>query len=402
MQSAGPPTEFYFFPPRELLTLGDPPSDNEAEMRQMADTVNEALTTFGITGSVAHIQVGPMLTTFEFTPGPGTTIAKLQRRENDLAIALNAESVLIEPLPATGRIGIVVPNSKHETIRIREIIETKQFHDNPSALAIAVGTTAAGQPFVFDLVASPHFLIAGTTGSGKSIFLHSLIISILHKARPDEVKLVLATPNNLELGPYNEIPHLAAPLIIDARAAIRALKSVLAEIARRRDRFALLGCRDVESFNNQVDRLNQRGQESENLAHHRLPRIVVVIDDFADLFTLSGHEADATLGAIARSGRAVGVHIVIATQRPSVDVVTGSIKASFATRIAFRVATKIDSQIILDASGAETLLGNGDMLFLSGGTAQRIHGAYVDDGDIQRVAEFVKSQGAPKYLSGMI
>src|SRR5947207_1519031 len=303
-------------------------------------------------------------------------------------------------MPGKPHVGIEVPNPRRETIFLREVIESRAFRESPSKLTIALGKTIDGLNYVSDLAKMPHLLIAGTTGSGKSVGVNSLLLSILYRARPDEVKLILIDPKRLELGLYEDIPHLATPIIVDPKPAARALRWAVAEMERRYKELAGWGVRNIDGYNAERDRRNTVKDFDENgEAWTRMPYIVIIIDELADLMMTSGHEVEDSITRLAQMARAVGIHLVLATQRPSVDVITGLIKANFPSRISYRVSSKVDSRTILDTNGAEHLLGKGDMLFLPPGSSRllRVHGAYVDESEINRVVSHIKAQWEPDY-----
>src|SRR5437016_7044253 len=304
-------------------------------------------------------------------------------------------------MPGKPHVGIEVPNPRRETIFLREIIESRPFRESPSKLTIALGKTIDGLNYVSDLAKMPHLLIAGTTGSGKSVGVNSLLLSILYRARPDEVKLILIDPKRLELGLYEDIPHLAAPIIVDPKPAARALRWAVAEMERRYKELAGWGVRNIDGYNAERDRRNTvKDFDDSGQPWVRMPYIVIIIDELADLMMVSGHEVEDSITRLAQMARAVGIHLVLATQRPSVDVITGLIKANFPSRISYRVSSKVDSRTILDTNGAEHLLGRGDMLFLPPGSSRplRVHGAYLDENEVAKIVAHIKAQGgAPVY-----
>jgi len=316
-------------------------------------------------------------------------------------MALKADSVRVERLPGKSHIGIEVSNPERDIIFLREIIESRVFRDSPSKLTVALGQTADGLNYIADLAQLPHLLIAGATGSGKSVCVNSLIVSILYKARPDEVKLILIDPKRLELGPYEDIPHLTTPVIYDSGRASMALRWAAAEMDRRYKELAGWGVRDLAGFNAEVSRRNLAGDLDEDWkAWYPLPYIVIVVDEIADLMD-SAYDVLETITRLAQMGRASGIHLVIATQRPSTDMVSGLIKANLASRVSFKVTSKADSRIIFDEGGAERLLGRGDMMFRPPGSPStiRLHGAYVGEDEVGRVVQHLKAQGAPSYAT---
>jgi S-DNA-T family DNA segregation ATPase FtsK/SpoIIIE len=347
-----------------------------------------------------NICPGPVVTTYEFKPDPGVKYSRVTGLVDDLCLALQAESIRIDRIPGKAYVGIEVPNPKRETIQIREVVESKKFKDSSSLLTVALGKTIDGLNYAADLAKMPHLLIAGATGAGKSVGVNSLVVSILYKARPDQVKFIMVDPKRLELGLYADIPHLATPIITDPKRAAVSLKWAVHEMERRYKDLAGYGVRNIDGYNAEVKRRNDLEQWDDNGDPHKtLPYIVIIIDELADLMMVSGKDVEDSITRLAQMARAVGIHLVLATQRPSVDVITGLIKANFPARISFRVSSKVDSRTIIDSNGAESLLGKGDMLFLPPASSQviRVHGAYVDEKEIGRIVEHVKSQGRPEY-----
>jgi S-DNA-T family DNA segregation ATPase FtsK/SpoIIIE len=389
--------------PEVLFLNAAPPRLESAdeEFLSVATLLAERCKEFNVTGKIEHIRPGPVVTTYEFKPDPGVKYSRVTGLVDDLCLALKAESIRIDRVPGKAHVGIEVPSPHRETIHLREVIESRVFSESTSKLTIALGKTIDGFSYVADLAKMPHLLIAGATGAGKSVGVNSLIVSILYKARPDEVKFILIDPKRLELGLYEDIPHLATPIITDPKRAAISLKWAVAEMERRYKELAGWGVRNIDGFNSEVLRRNlvKDYDETTNEPHKTLPYIVIIIDELADLMMVSGHEVEESITRLAQMARAVGIHLVLATQRPSVDVITGLIKANFPSRISFRVSSKVDSRTIIDANGAEQLLGRGDMLFLPPGTSRliRVHGAYVDEAEIGRIVSHIKAQGAPAY-----
>jgi len=391
----------YQLPSVELL--------NEAQMRReqaddellnMATKLAEKCREFNVTGQIKYICPGPVVTTYEFKPDPGVKYSRVTGLVDDLCLALKAESIRIDRMPGKPHVGIEVPNPRREVIYLREVIESRAFKESTSKLTIALGKTIDGLNYVSDLTKMPHLLIAGTTGSGKSVGVNSLLVSILYRARPDEVKLILIDPKRLELGLYEDIPHLATPIIVDPKPAARALRWAVGEMERRYKELAGWGVRNIDGYNAERDRRNTVKDFDENgQAWTRMPYIVIIIDELADLMMTSGHEVEDSITRLAQMARAVGIHLVLATQRPSVDVITGLIKANFPSRISYRVSSKVDSRTILDTNGAEHLLGRGDMLFLPPGSSRllRVHGAYIDETEINKIVTHIKAQWEPDY-----
>ncbi|HEY0006394.1 MAG TPA: DNA translocase FtsK [Pyrinomonadaceae bacterium] len=392
----------YQLPQVDFLNPQPPHSEQaDEELLNLATKLAEKCKEFNVTGQIKHICPGPVVTTYEFKPDPGVKYSRVTGLVDDLCLALKAESIRIDRMPGKPHVGIEVPNPHRETIHLREVIESRQFRESESKLTIALGKTIDGLNYVADLARMPHLLIAGTTGSGKSVGVNSLIVSILYKARPDEVKFIMVDPKRLELGLYADIPHLATPIITDPKRAAISLKWAVSEMERRYKELAGWGVRNIDGFNTEVERRNlvKDYDELTGEPHKRLPYIVIIIDELADLMMVSGHEVEESITRLAQMARAVGIHLVLATQRPSVDVITGLIKANFPSRISYRVSSKVDSRTIIDANGAEQLLGRGDMLFLPPGTSRlvRVHGAYLDEVEIGRIVSHVKAQGEPAY-----
>jgi S-DNA-T family DNA segregation ATPase FtsK/SpoIIIE len=341
---------------------------------------------FGISGKVEGISPGPVVTTYEFAPAPGIKITRIVSLADDLAMGLKAESVrIVGSIPGKAALGIEIPNPQREIVYIRDIVASETFKNSASRLSLGLGKDVVGQPVVADLAKMPHLLIAGATGSGKSVGINSIICSILFKSTPDEVRFLLIDPKRIELSGYEDIPHLLHPVVVDPKMANRALQWAVREMERR---YMLLDEMRVKSF-----------ASYNKVAEEKLPLIVIVVDELADLMMISSREVEESIARLAQMARAAGMHLILATQRPSVDVLTGLIKANFPTRISFKVFSKIDSRTILDMSGAEHLLGDGDLLFLPPGKArmQRIHGAYISEKETERVIEFLKEQGTARY-----
>jgi S-DNA-T family DNA segregation ATPase FtsK/SpoIIIE len=453
-------------PPADLLEY-IPPKDaetDEATLRAMAERLEQSLANYGVRGKVTAIQMGPVIVTFEFAPAPGTRTGKIIQLENDLAMALEAQSVrIVAPIPGKAVVGIEIPNKKRETVYLKEILEDEGFRKSGSKLQICLGKDTKGTPVSVNLSKMPHLLVAGTTGSGKSVAVNGMITSILYSATPEEVRFIMVDPKMLELSIYEGIPHLLLPVVTDPKKAALALRWAVDEMERRYELLAKSGVRDISSYNAKLGAernksgMNQAihetpskrgkrlklfmadaegheqeveveaesapivpgdGSISEEMAEEisakaaaaqaakanaepparKLPYIVIVIDEFADLMMVASKEVDTAVARLAQKARAAGLHLVLATQRPSVDVITGVIKANFPSRIALQVASQIDSRTIMGQPGAETLLGNGDMLFSDRGTKlRRIQGAFLSDGEVHRVVDFLKQQAKPVY-----
>ncbi|HEX8633982.1 MAG TPA: DNA translocase FtsK [Pyrinomonadaceae bacterium] len=379
-----------------------PPRQEQAdeELRNLAARVAEKCKEFNVTGKIEYICPGPVVTTYEFKPDPGVKYSRVTGLVDDLCLALKAESIRIDRVPGKAHVGIEVPNHQRDNIMLREVIESRHFKDSTSKLTLALGKTIDGLNYVADLARMPHLLIAGATGTGKSVCLNSLVVSILYKARPDEVKFIMIDPKRLELGLYADIPHLATPIITDPKRAANALKWAVAQMEARYKELAKWGVRNIDGFNVEVMRRNMvEDFDEEGQPWKTLPYIVIIVDELADLMMTAGHDVEEAITRLAQMARAVGIHLVLATQRPSVDVITGLIKANFPSRIALRTSSKVDSRTIIDANGAEQLLGRGDMLFLPPGTSRliRVHGAYLDESEVGRIVAHIKGQGEPLY-----
>jgi S-DNA-T family DNA segregation ATPase FtsK/SpoIIIE len=357
-----------------------------------------------VLGSVVQFNPGPVVTTFEFKPEAGVKYSRITTLTEDLCLGLQAESILIERIPGKPTVGIEVPNSKREVISLRQILESEEFDGSASPLTVALGKDINGRIKIAALDSMPHLLIAGSTGSGKSVMLNSLIMSILYKATPHQVRMIMVDPKRLEFGLYEGIPHLLTPVITDAKKATNALRNAVLEMERRLKLLASQGVRNIEQYNKKVRTLQAKPRNlfEEEPAEEELeeiPYVLIIIDELADLMMLERANVEESVTRLAQMARAVGMHLVLATQRPSVDVITGLIKANFPSRISFRVATRVDSRTVLDVMGAEHLLGKGDMLFLPPGSSRltRVHGAYVSEAETNRVVEFWKEQAKPEY-----
>ncbi|MDT7042641.1 DNA translocase FtsK [Candidatus Nitronereus thalassa] len=407
-------SEGYNLPdPLALLEPGEVSKSQQTDdiLESQSRVLTAAFQNFGISGKVTEVHPGPVITMYEFEPGPGIKVARIVNLAHDLAMALKATRVrIVAPLPGKSTVGIEVPNPVRETVAFREVLTSEAYARSRSKLTMALGKDIFGRPFVADLRTMPHLLVAGATGAGKSVGLNSMLLSLLFSAHPDEVKLLLIDPKVLELQVYDGIPHLLRPALTNPKAAARGLSWVVQEMERRYRLLAEHGVRNVQAYNTKVldakansttsastpDLLADQDAE---LTTEPLPYIVVVIDEFADLMMVAPKEIEEKIARLAQMARASGIHLILATQRPSVDVVTGLIKANFPARIAFQVSSKTDSRTILDSNGAEALLGLGDMLYLAPGTGRliRLHGSYVSDEDVRRVVEYVKAQAGPDY-----
>jgi DNA segregation ATPase FtsK/SpoIIIE, S-DNA-T family len=394
----------YKLPSTALLRRPDEHSViNADDLKITAQVLQEKYAEFDVRGQVTQINPGPVVTTFEFKPEAGIKYSRITGLCDDLCLALRAESILIERMAGKSTVGIQVPNHERETIWLREVMESQEFLGTRSKLTLAMGKDINGRIVTADLNTMPHLLIAGSTGSGKSVAINAFIMSVLYKATPDEVRLILVDPKRLELGNYEGVPHLHTPIITEPKLASNALRNAVREMERRLKVLAEKGVRNIDQYNRMFDS-NTPSLFEEGTDARPLPYIVIIIDELADLMMLDGQNVEASITRLAQMARAVGIHLVLATQRPSVDVITGLIKANFPARMSFRVATKIDSRTILDANGAEALLGRGDMLYLPNGSARvhRLHAPFVTEKEIAAVVEFWKAQGAAQYQENFL
>ena len=371
--------------------------------RRLEDKCRE----FAVEGSVIQIHPGPVVTTFEFKPDAGVKYSRVTGLADDLSLAMQAESVLIERIPGKSTVGIQIPNQIRDEISLRQLLESEIYRGSASKLTLALGKSIHGESVVTDLAKMPHLLIAGSTGTGKSVALNAMLTSILYRATPDDVRLILIDPKRLELGMYEEIPHLLTPVVVEPKRASNALRWAVREMEGRYKQLAAEGVRNIDQYNRNIglrlreqarhDKAAKQAEETEDL--RPLPYIVLAIDELADLMMVASNEVEESIARLAQMARAVGIHLILATQRPSVDVITGLIKANFPARIAFRVSSKVDSRTILDANGAEQLLGKGDMLYLppTSSRAIRLHGPYISEQESARLASFLRKQGKPGY-----
>ena len=379
----------FTLPPVTLLDLPENSGDSLPEREHYLEVSRQLvakLKDFGVNGTVEGISPGPVVTTYEFAPAPGVKISRVVALENDLALGLKAQSVrIVGSVPGKAALGIEIPNPVRQMVYLREIIGNREFTGRRSPLTIGLGKDVVGKPVLANLADMPHLLIAGATGAGKSVGLNTIICSILLKASPDEVRLLMVDPKRIELSSYDDIPHLLHPVVVDPKLASRALQWAVLEMERRYGLMEEMRVKNITTYNEK--------------AEEKLPLIVIIIDELADLMMVASKDVEASVARLAQMARAAGMHMILATQRPSVDVLTGLIKANFPTRISFKVSSKIDSRTILDQSGAEHLLGKGDMLFMPPGASrlQRIHCAYVSEKEIGRIVDFLKSQGTARY-----
>jgi S-DNA-T family DNA segregation ATPase FtsK/SpoIIIE len=390
----------YKLPSSSLLQRPDEQQVVDAdELKMLAQVLTEKYAEFDVHGQITQINPGPVVTTFEFKPDAGIKYSRITNLTDDLCLALKAESILIERMAGKSTVGIQVPNREREIIWLRENIESQEFMGSKSKLTLAMGKDINGRIVTADLNGMPHLLIAGSTGSGKSVAINAFIMSILYKATPDQVRLILVDPKRLELGNYEGVPHLHTPIITEPKLAANALRNAVREMERRLKLLAAKGVRNIDQYNRLFDNGGTPSLFEEDSDDTPLPYIVIIIDELADLMMLDSSNVEESITRLAQMARAVGIHLVLATQRPSVDVITGLIKANFPARISFRVATKVDSRTILDANGAEALLGKGDMLYLPSGSARvhRLHAPLVTEKEIAAVVEFWKAQGSAEY-----
>jgi len=426
------------------LSLLDQPPATDRRIDKEALAVNarlleKKLLDFGIDGEVVEICPGPVITMYEFAPAPGIKISKIAGLADDLTMALQALSIrIVAPIPGKGVVGIEVPNRERETVYLREIFTCEDFLQSRMKLPLALGKDIAGLPALTDLAKAPHLLVAGSTGSGKSVSVNTMILSLLFTATPRDVRFIMVDPKMLEFSMYEGIPHLLLPVVTDPKKASLALKWAVVEMERRYRLIADKGVRNIDSYNRKLAAENEaqgallisddeiieeleevlEGEDTavldeplpfvqddrEVLEHNHLPYIVVIVDELADLMMVAGREVEEHIARLAQKARAAGIHLILATQRPSVDVITGLIKANLPSRISFQVSSKVDSRTILDCNGAESLLGMGDMLYLPPGTSrlQRVHGAFVSDAEVQRVVDFLKKQAKPVYEKSIL
>ena len=408
------PQEKTVMPSTELLdrALDDGSSLTEEELSQIASLLETKLEEFGIEATVESVLPGPVVTRFEIQPAPGTKASKITNIAQDIARSLSVSSVrVVEVIEGKSYVGIEIPNTNRKMVRLTEILSSQAFKKSPSNLTLALGHDISGNPVVVDLAKMPHLLVAGTTGSGKSVGVNAMLLSLLFKSDPKDVRLILIDPKMLELSVYDGIPHLLTPVITDMTDASNGLRWCVVEMDRRYKLMSLMGVRNLAGFNKKVEEAAANGKQIINPLHPEdeeylevLPSIVVVVDEFADMMMLVGKKVEHLIARIAQKARAAGIHLILATQRPSVDVITGLIKANIPTRIGFQVSTKIDSRTILDQGGAEQLLGYGDMLYLPPGVGVpiRVHGAFVGDDEVHRVVNDWKSRAEPEYIDDIV
>ncbi len=390
--------EHYEYPPVELLSKGKAKTlkGGAKALTDTATKLQKTLYSFGVSAKVENVSVGPAITRYELKPAEGVRVSKIANLADDIALNLAAETIRIEaPIPGKQAVGIEVPNKEKETVHLREVLESEEFQNNKSKLTIALGKDVAGNTQLADIAKMPHVLIAGSTGSGKSVCINTIITSIIYNAKPSEVKLVMVDPKVVELSVYNGIPHLLIPVVTDPKKAAGALAWAVQEMDDRYNKFATKGVRDLKGYNKLIEKEEGVG---------KLPQIVIIVDELADLMMVAAKDVEEAICRLAQKARAAGMHLVIATQRPSVDVITGLIKANIPSRIAFAVSSQVDSRTILDTVGAEKLLGKGDMLFFPSGAPKpsRVQGAFVSDEEVEKIVDFVKSNGTATYSEDIL
>ncbi len=425
VKKAAVPDDGYHYPDVSLLTAPKVKSGNttvsEKELQKIAQDLEGVLQEFGINGKIVKIRPGPVVTLYELEPAPGTKTARVIGLADDIARSMSAVSVRIAVVAGSNTIGIELPNTTREIVWLRELFEGEGFQDSKNALNVVLGKDIGGENVYADLAKMPHLLVAGTTGSGKSVGMNSMILSLLYRMRPDECKLIMIDPKMLEFSVYNGIPHLLTPVITDPAKAVLGLKWAVKEMEDRYRAMAQLNVRNISGYNKKLEELRNSGErcvrtvqtgfdastgaplyEEQELDLTPLPYIVVVVDEMADLMLVAGKEVEAAIQRLAQMARAAGIHLILSTQRPSVDVITGVIKANFPTRISFQVTSKIDSRTILGEQGAEQLLGMGDMLYMPAGQRPiRVHGSFVKDQEVEKIVEYLKAQKEPEYVEGV-
>jgi DNA segregation ATPase FtsK/SpoIIIE, S-DNA-T family len=410
-----------------LDVLQNPPPNitahrlDEAGLQKNAEMLQSTLGDFGVQGDILKVNPGPIVTLYEMEPAPGTKTSRVVGLADDIARSMSAVSARIAAVPGKNAIGIELPNAKREMVFLRELLGSSDYDRNTSRLPLVLGKNIGGEPVIADLARMPHLLVAGTTGSGKSVAVNTMILSLLYRLSPEQCRFIMIDPKMLELSVYDDIPHLLTPVVTEPHRAIVALKWAVREMEDRYRAMSKLGVRNIDGFNERVREARDKGEvlmhkiqtgfdpdtgkpvyEEQPIPLHNLPYIVVIVDEFADLMLVAGKEVENAIQRLAQMARAAGIHLIMATQRPSVDVITGVIKANFPTRISFQVTSKIDSRTILGEGGAEQLLGQGDMLYMaSGGRIQRVHGPFVSDDEVEKVVSFLKSQGVPNYIDGV-
>lgn len=394
---------------------------DESALQKNAELLQSTLADFGVQGDITKVNPGPIVTLYELEPAPGTKTSRVIGLSDDIARSMSAVSVRVAVVPGKNAIGIELPNAKRETVYLRELLATKDYDRTSAKLPLVLGKNISGEPIVADLSRMPHLLVAGTTGSGKSVAVNTMILSLLYRLSPEQCRFIMIDPKMLELSVYDDIPHLLTPVVTEPHKAVTSLKWAVREMEDRYRAMSKLGVRNIEGFNQRLREARAKGEvlmhkvqtgfdvetgkpvfEEQPISQNELPYIVIIVDEFADLMLVAGKEVENAIQRLAQMARAAGIHLIMATQRPSVDVITGVIKANFPTRISFQVTSKIDSRTILGDGGAETLLGQGDMLYMaSGGRITRVHGPFVSDGEVEQVVGHLREQGAPVYIDGV-
>ena len=417
--------EDYELPPLRLLAEpkagGKIPGLSADALEQNARILEGVLEDFGVRGEIIEVRPGPVVTLYELEPAPGIKSSRVIGLADDIARSMSAISARVAVIPGKNAIGIELPNSRRETVYLRELLAAQDFEKSKSKLALALGKTINGESVVADLARMPHLLVAGTTGSGKSVSINTMILSLLYRLNPDQCKMIMIDPKMLELSIYDGIPHLLTPVVTDPKKAVVALKWTVREMEERYKKMSKMGVRNIDGYNTRIKQAIDKGEsfsrtvqtgfdrdtgqpiyEEEELPLEKMPYIVVIVDEMADLMMVAGKDIEGAIQRLAQMARAAGIHLIMATQRPSVDVITGTIKANFPTRISFQVTSKIDSRTILGEMGAEQLLGMGDMLFMAGGgRIQRVHGPFVSDDEVEEIVGHLKLQGTPQYLEAV-
>ena len=405
----------------EQKSIVEDPSLSSDALEECARTLEGVLEDFGVKGQILKVRPGPVVTLYELEPAPGVKSSRVIGLAEDIARSMSAIAARVAVVPGRNAIGIELPNKRRETVYLREQLSSKEFRSTKAKLAMCLGKTIGGEPVIVDLAKMPHLLMAGTTGSGKSVGINTMILSLLYRLGPDKCKMIMIDPKMLELSIYDGIPHLLTPVVVDPKKAVVALKWTVREMEERYKKMSKVGVRNIDGFNARVAEAEAKGEvitrtvqtgfdrhtgeaiyEHEELDLEALPFIVVIIDEMADLMMVAGKDIEGTVQRLAQMARAAGIHVIMATQRPSVDVITGTIKANFPTRISFQVTSKIDSRTILGEMGAEQLLGMGDMLYMAGGgRITRVHGPFVDDHEVEDIVNHLKAQGVPQYLEAV-
>ncbi|MFY9971043.1 MAG: DNA translocase FtsK, partial [Roseiarcus sp.] len=433
LKAAAPAQAKFAFTPRDawimpsITMLTEPKKSVGAKishdaLEQNARLLEGVLDDFGVKGEIVNVRPGPVVTLYELEPAPGIKSSRVIGLADDIARSMSAVSARVAVVQGRNAIGIELPNQRREMVYLRELLASEDFEKSKHRLAIALGKTIGGEPVIVDLARMPHLLVAGTTGSGKSVAINTMILSLLYRLKPEQCRLIMVDPKMLELSAYDGIPHLLTPVVTDPKKAVIALKWAVREMEDRYKKLSKIGVRNVDGFNARVVEARAKGEtltrtvqtgfdretgeaiyEHEELELEELPYIVVVVDEMADLMMVAGKDIEGAIQRLAQMARAAGIHIIMATQRPSVDVITGTIKANFPTRVSFQVTSKIDSRTILGEQGAEQLLGQGDMLYMAGGgRIMRVHGPFVSDAEVEKVVAHLKKQGAPEYLYAIL